>query len=452
MIKLSTVSNICPVNIINKSTYEYSKDIYFRSLLLHAAKSGDQVYENEVNKINNAKYARTLNNQITIQEVFKDNWDEFKQWCSSFNKSIRHSILINVEKMINCKDLSKGYIYYECPNCNNFHVQGLSCHSRFCVSCGKKYRDARANEIAKTCIRVPHRHITWTISAKLRNFFRIHKELYNELFLIQGKSKSAKKCNERLGFISTLHTFGRDLKFNPHIHTLVAECTIDNTGKCKPYNYFNYKLLREAFMKQILDRIYRYLKNNNFFDDLKQFKKIRIWLYKNVNNGFYVHAPQSECKNAKQIKHIVNYVCRYASHPAMSESRILKYDYCNKLIYYYYDPHEDDAIIDDCDKIGRQYVTEHIFEFIAKLIIHIPQDNVHTTRYYGFYANHSSLDIKNQTKLFKLTQINEMYKLLNWRFRLNSSYNYDPLLCHCGATMIRVPDHCYFPGYTKEDG
>ena len=84
--------------------------------------------------------------------------------------------------MIDCKDLSKGHLFFESPNCNNFYVQGLSCHSRFCVSCGKKYRDARANEIAKTCINVPHRHITWTISGKLRDFFQRHRELYNELF------------------------------------------------------------------------------------------------------------------------------------------------------------------------------------------------------------------------------------------------------------------------------
>lgn len=461
VINLSIVSTICPIENINKVNFEYARNSYFKYLLLRAAKSGDQVYENEVNRINNLKYARTLNKQITIQEVFRDNWDDFKEWCKSKKKHLRSSILINVQKMIDCKDLSKGHLFFECPNCNNFYVQGLSCHSRFCVSCGKKYRDARANEIAKTCIHVPHRHITWTISGKLRDFFQRHRDLYNELFaavndvltfLIHNKSKAAKKRNERLGFISTLHTFGRDIKHNPHIHTLVAECTIDNTGKRKPYNYFNYESLRKSFMKQILDRMYKYFKSNNFDDELNEFKKVRTWLYKNVDNGFYVHAPQTECKNPNQIKRIVNYVCRYAGHPAMSESRILKYDYSNKLIHYYYDPHEDDAIINENDKVGRQYVTEHIFEFIAKLIVHIPEESVHTTRYYGFYANHSSLDTKHQYKLFKLTEINEMNKLLNWRFRLLSSYKYDPLICHCGTTMVFVPDQCFFPGYTKEAG
>ena len=54
----------------------------------------------------------------------------------------------------------------------------------------------------KRCISVPHRHITWTISEDLRDFFQKHKELYNELFasvddvlkyLIWNKSKASKK-------------------------------------------------------------------------------------------------------------------------------------------------------------------------------------------------------------------------------------------------------------------
>lgn len=51
----------------------------------------------------------------------------------------------------------------------DIYVRGLSSHSRFCVSCGKKYKEARAIEIAKTRIYTPHRHITWTIDKSLRN-------------------------------------------------------------------------------------------------------------------------------------------------------------------------------------------------------------------------------------------------------------------------------------------
>ena len=457
----SIVTDFLPIEIKSRPYYIHAKQAYLQNQLLRAAKAGQDVYENEYNKLNNCSYALKENNHISIQEIFRDNWEDFKTYCASINKPIRSSILTNVEAMINCRNFKNGYLFYECPKCGEIYVRGLSCHSRFCVSCGKKYRDARANEIAKTCIYAPHRHITWTIDSSLRNYFQKYKELYNELFesvndaltyLIQGKSKSAKKRNERLGFISTIHTFGRDMKFNPHIHTLIAECTIDNEGNKKPYSFFNYESLRKSFMNQLLKRIYYYFKNNGLKDVARDFYKLKGEIYKNKENGFYVHAPQTECKNSKQIKRIVNYVCRYAGHPAMSESRILKYDKDKKMVYYYYDPHEDDAVIDENDKIGRQYVTESVFDFIRKLIIHIPEEKVHTTRYYGFYANHSSLDIKHQPKLYKISEINEMKSSQSWRQRLISSYKYDPLLCYCGATMVIVPDQCFFTDYSKEDG
>ncbi len=457
----SIVTDFLPIEIKSKPYYIHAKQAYLQHRLLNAARAGQNVYENEYNKLNNSPYALKENNHISIQEIFKDNWEDFKAYCASINKSIRSSILTNVDRMINCRNLNKGYLFYECPNCGDIYIRGISCHSRFCVSCGKKYRDARANEISKTCIYAPHRHITWTIDASLRNYFQKYKELYNELFeavndvltfLIQGKSKAAKKRNERLGFISTLHTFGRDMKHNPHIHTLIAECTIDNTGKRKPYNYFNYESLRKSFMNQLLKRMYNYLKNNAIKEVIQKFYKLKCEIYNNTKNGFYVHAPQTECKNPKQIKKIVNYVCRYAGHPAMSESRIIKYDKDNKTVYYYYDPHEDDAVLNENDKIGRQYVTESVFDFIAKLIVHIPEEKVHTTRYYGFYANRSSLDTTHQPKLYKLDEIKNMKKNQSWRNRLIASYKYDPLLCHCGTTMEINCDLCYFPGYTNEEG
>ena len=160
---------------------------------------------------------------------------------------------------------------------------------------------------------------TWTIAEELRDYFQRHKDMYDKLFaavndvltyLIQGKSKASRKRNERLGFISTIHTFGRDMKFNPHIHTLIAECTIDKNGKRKPYTFFNYESLRKAFMNQLLKRMYHFLKKNATTKELNIFCKLRQDSFKNKGAGFYVNAPQKECKSPNQIKRIVNYVCR----------------------------------------------------------------------------------------------------------------------------------------------
>ncbi len=41
--------------------------------------------------------------------------------------------------------------------------------------------------------------------------------------------------------MSFIHTFGRDIKYNSHIHTLVAECTSDYKGNKKTITTFRMK-------------------------------------------------------------------------------------------------------------------------------------------------------------------------------------------------------------------
>ncbi len=147
------------------------------------------------------------------------------------------------------------------PICNNFHIQPFTCKSRFCPSCGKKYNDARVKEICKKCINVSHRHITFTISYKLRKYFLLDRSLIDCLFEAVEDTfnymahKAAPKKEYKFGYISTLHTFGRDLKFNPHIHVLIAECLIDNNNNIKKCEHFNYKQMRKSFQKALLDRM-----------------------------------------------------------------------------------------------------------------------------------------------------------------------------------------------------
>lgn len=59
----------------------------------------------------------------------------------------------------------------------------------------------------------------------------------------------------------------------------------------------------------------------------------------------------------------IKYIIRYTGKPAMAQSRILDYD--GQFVTLYYNRHED-----------NQRVTEkiHAFQFIKRLIIHIPDD------------------------------------------------------------------------------
>ena len=131
--------------------------------------------------------------------------------------------------MMGCSSLSNGFAVYTCDNCKNYLYVPFTCKSRFCSSCGVKYTLDRADAISKKCINCTHRHITFTIHEQLRDIFRNDRSLLNLLFdavsstILSWFYDLNHKENFTPGFISTLHTFGRDLKWNPHIHVLITE-------------------------------------------------------------------------------------------------------------------------------------------------------------------------------------------------------------------------------------
>ncbi|MDO4940038.1 MAG: transposase, partial [Lachnospiraceae bacterium] len=57
-------------------------------------------------------------------------------------------------------------------------------------------------------------------------------------------------------FICVLHTFGRNLKWNPHIHCLISEGGIGKSGTWKFKHHFNYKYLRDAFQTALVTPIF----------------------------------------------------------------------------------------------------------------------------------------------------------------------------------------------------
>ena len=218
------------------------------------------------------------------------------------------------------------------------------------------------------------------------------------------------------GFICVLHTYGRDLKWNPHIHVLASEGALTNSSfKFKKISHFNYESLRKTFQKILLDKLY------NHFG--RSFYNTKCALYASHNNGFYVYAHP---KQFKKLESGISYVLRYAGKPAMAESRITNIDYDNNTISYWYDDHKTKQ---------RIFVTEHVFEFIAKLIRHIPDKNFKMIRYYGLYAAKNHKYQNYYDKMYKVEYIKQLSISNNWRSNLISSFQYDPLLCKCGHIM-----------------
>ena len=156
-----------------------------------------------------------------LQKIFTDYYEEM-----IYTLHPRHSVVENVDKMIHCGDPAFGGAMYGCPHCGNMKFVPFRCHSRFCPTCGNKYSMERATSMSFKLIPVQHRHCVFTIDEDLRHFFLDYPDLLHCLFhsvtsvICRMFHKLNKSQNFTPGFIMVLHTFGRDLKWNPHIHRL----------------------------------------------------------------------------------------------------------------------------------------------------------------------------------------------------------------------------------------
>lgn len=161
--------------------------------------------------------------------------------------------------------------------------------------------------------------------------------------------------------------------------------------------------------------------------------------------GYYVYGRKfSENKSTtKDITDLVNYIARYAFHPPISERRITKCNIENRTITWFFDPHEDDDIEDEKMKQGRQYITEDVFKFMSRLVMHVADKGFQQIRYYGFYSNKFKEKVTNGL-LFSDKELKRMADDTIWVNGLRKSFGYDPLLCKCGSYMFLNPKlSCY---------
>lgn len=205
------------------------------------------------------------------------------------------------------------------------------------------------------------------------------------------------KKKRRLGHIDFLHTFGRDMKWNPHIHVLIAEKYLNNKNELKKFDFFSFDFLRKTYKYMLFNNIYAYFKTILSKEETKKIFFLLKELNEKYSNGCYVYGKKfsKEMTTSKDIVTLTNYVARYASHPPISEKRILEFDEIKNTVTWYYDPHEDDDTIDEDKKISRQIITEDVFDFMKRLIIHVADKGFQQIRYYGFYSNKFANKITN---------------------------------------------------------
>ncbi len=325
----------------------------------------------------------------------------------------------SVEKMLSCREPSNGYAEYICTHCGAKKKSPFTCKGRFCTSCGKKYTDEWVQRTVDDLIDVPHRHLVLTIAEELREVLFWHRSLLKVMMDCAAKTAlevlQSQKSEAVPGILAVVHTFGRDLKFNPHVHLLMTEGGLRG-GRWQPIPFLPYALLRRKWQYHLLTEIKgqwaRSRDDSRFIDRL----------FKDNGQGFYVNGESQMTSS----RYAARYLGRYIARPALAEHKLTGYD--GQWVTFWYESHEEKR---------RVYRRLGVREFIERLIDHIPLKGFKMVRHYGLYARRSkgiSLEILRKCRNFlqqSFAFLRAPTKVLSWRQRLIQTFGQDPLLCPC---------------------
>lgn len=410
--------------------------------------------------------------KFNFKHLFWKHYDWLKEMDASGRA--RPCVLDNVQRVLLCNTIYLGYDGFECSQCGNENLLFRKCHSRLCTSCGVKNQKIFAAKAEAMCIDISHRHIVFTIPEEYRILFRKDRSALDLLF-IAARNTICKVCNESLyrkekrkrsktgkihndkdnlylfrnfknqnifGMIATIHTFGRSLIWNPHIHALVPELIYQpDKDQIKEFHHFDFKSLRLTWQYELNRLLYQHFG--------KSFRKLMNNSFIDQDKGFYVYAKTSKQEedredNQSTSQHVsgcVSYMMRYASRPAMAQSRVTEYNKETDEIEWFYDDHKTNE---------RIIVKETGLELLKKIIIHIPDRHFRTVRYYGFYhpkeknildTVHEQLGQKHKINKDRQTRkqiLQDKIKKLHFRTMCMDTYNRDVLRCSCGSLMEYV--------------
>jgi hypothetical protein len=363
---------------------------------------------------------------------------------------LRPSIEEAVEKMLGCGDPSRGHAEYRCFRCGEKRVVAFSCKGRFCPSCGKKYVDDWVERNVASILFVGHRHYVYTIPEEFRSLVYWNREFLTLLADVAARVTSEALTREALkagasprampGIMTVVHTFGRDLAWNPHVHCLVTEGQWDDEkGVWYELPYVSYGVLRKKWQCLLSRAVREKVKKGGYTrEKQREVSQLVNDLYARYPEGFYVSAA----RRLKSARGATRYIGRYLGRPAIADWRIEEYD--GQTVTFRYDSHRT-------GKTERR--TLPVEKFIGALVMHIAPADMKMARHYGLYSRRGQEKKKRAAAhLSQATQrtfgFGARKSRQTWRERIIESFGRDPLWCSkCNQEMdlwcIWHPDYGY---------
>jgi hypothetical protein len=286
------------------------------------------------------------------------------------------------EAIMQCRTTERGYNLLSCPQGHGDKIQTHSCRHRSCPLCAERSRYDWIEQEKRRLIACPHFHVIFTLPHEYltlwaynrkwftRHLFKACRDTLLEL-LADPRYLGAKP-----GILMTLHTWGRQLNYHPHLHCLVSAGGVTSGGEWKHSGDYLLPI-------RVVKALYR--------------GKLQAWIKDALLAGELI-LPRSETQASLLTTHrqlfrkpwsvriqekydhgrgVALYLARYLKGGPVKPGQLQA---TGKGIELTYRDHRDQR---------RKVVRLTLDEFVRRLLWHVPEGGVHVVRHYGLYAGRS---------------------------------------------------------------
>lgn len=281
-----------------------------------------------------------------------------------------------------CKTQAMGGHTAICQECGYESLHYNSCRDRHCPCCQTITKEKWIDKLSSTLVDAPYFHVVFTVPHELNPIFKSNQEIMYNLFY-KTTAETLKtlaldpkyKLEANIGFISILHTWGSNLSYHPHLHIILLAGGLNQD---KEYVYSNRKflfpfpVLAKLFKGKFLDYL-----NNLWTLDQLDYKPFSDLEFSQLKKELYQKkwVPYAK-KTFKKAEHVIQYLGRYTHKIAISNSRIISYDY-NQVQFDY----------KDYKSKQKKIMTLSTMEFARRFLSHVLPHRFVRIRYFGIYSN-----------------------------------------------------------------
>ena len=382
-------------------------------------------------------------NKPTVQDIFNRFYPTYIEQYSPSAIQVK-----TAHNIINCKTGAYGSNISICEDCGKIHIHHNSCRNRCCPMCQaipkELWMDARREDV----LDAPYFHLVFTVPDILNPvIFSNQKLLYDALYhaasaTISELAADTKYLGAKVGYICILHTWGSEMNFHPHIHTILlgGGLTVKNQWKDNGNDFFlPIRVISKVFRGKYLDELKLLWKEEKlqFYGSSEKYRN--HYIFQELLDTCYTMEWIPYCKKTfNGAQSVINYLGKYTHRIAISNYRIISMDE-QTVTFSVKDYHNE----------GRwKNLTLSGIEFIRRFLMHVPPKRFVRIRHYGLLCS--------RTKNKKLTLCRNLLGCQKYLSKLREMempqmlehlYGIKACICktcggHLGKPQKRLPLRC----------